>query len=156
MRARLVRIPLRGAMLTGAIAGLVPGLFLGCLLGWAVTWLAGAVLFWQHQVGFTLGVSPQLLPFGDQAPLLEQISGNWTVVIPLVGIAMAIFWGVVVSLSYGLLTVALNLLGVGAQVHLQLDDEHLTPEGEHRQVKDDTAAAPDDLPAEPNHPRADP
>jgi hypothetical protein len=132
----MVRIPVRGAMLTGAIAGMVPGLFLGCLLGWAVTWFAGAVLFWQRQLGFTLGVSPQLVPFGDQAPLLEQISGNWTVVIPLAGVGMAIFWGIVVSLSYGLLTVTLNLLGVGAQVQLELDDEPGRP-------RDGRAAAPE-------------
>ncbi|MFZ0216076.1 MAG: hypothetical protein WAM30_09070 [Candidatus Dormiibacterota bacterium] len=137
VHARLVRIPIGGAMLTGAIAGLVPGLFLGCLLGWAITWIAGAVLLWQRQLGFTLGVSPQLLPFGDQAPLLEQLSANWAVVIPLVGVGMAVFWGVVVSLSYGLLTVALNLLGVGAQMHLELDEER-------RPLRDARASKPAD------------
>ncbi|MBO0745768.1 MAG: hypothetical protein J2P43_12170 [Candidatus Dormibacteraeota bacterium] len=129
--ARLARIPVRGAMLTGAVAGVVPGLFLGCLLGAFVSWASGAVVYWQKQLGFTLGVSPDLLPFGDQGPLLSQLSNEWPLVVPAAGVAMAIFWGVVVSLSYGLLAAALNLLGVGAVVRLDVDvdDRELTRAG---------------------------
>lgn len=137
VRARLAPIPVGSAMLTGAVAGVVPGLFLGCLLGAFVSWVSGAVVYWQRQLGFTLGVSPDLLPFGDQGPLLSQLSNDWPVVVPVSGLAMAIFWGVIVSLSYGLLASALNLLGVGAHVHLdvEVDDEGLIrggPEGPPR------------------------
>lgn len=115
-------------MLTGAVAGVVPGLFLGCLLGAFVSWASGAIVYWQRQLGFTLGVSPELLPFGDQGPLLSQLSNDWPVVVPASGVAMAVFWGIVVSLSYGLLGSALNLLGVGAVVRLdvEVDDEDLS------------------------------
>lgn len=131
VRARLVRIPLRAAMLTGAVAGLVPGLFLGCLLGAFVSWVSGAIVYWQRQLGFSLGVSPELLPFGDQGPLLSQLSNQWPLVVPVAGVAMAIFWGVVVSLSYGLLVSALNVIGGGPNVRLEveLDDDQLSPRG---------------------------
>lgn len=128
VRARLARIPVRGAMLTGAVAGVVPGLFLGCLLGAFVSWASGAIVYWQKQLGFTLGVSPDLLPFGDQGPLLSQLSNEWLLVVPVSGVAMAIFWGIIVSLSYGLLGSALNLLGVGTVVRLdvEVDDAELS------------------------------
>ncbi len=127
-RARLARIPVRAAMLTGAVAGVVPGLFVGCLLGAFVSWASGAIVYWQRQLGFTLGVSPDLLPFGDQGPLLSQLSSDWPLVVPASGIAMAIFWGVIASLSFGLLGSALNVLGVGAVVRLdvEVDDPGLT------------------------------
>lgn len=129
VRARLVRIPVRAAMLTGAVAGVVPGLFLGCLLGAFVSWASGAIVYWQRQLGFTLGVSPELLPFGDQGPLLSQLSNSWPLVVPASGVAMALFWGVVVSLSYGLLGSALNLLGLGTVIRLDVepDDRDLSP-----------------------------
>ena len=131
VRARLARIPLRAAMLTGLVAGLVPGLFLGCLLGAFVSWVSGAIVYWQRQLGFSLGVSPQLLPFGDQGPLLSQLSDQWPVVVPVSGVAMAIFWGVVVSLSYGLLGATMNMVSGGAVLRLdvELDDDDLNPEG---------------------------
>lgn len=112
-------------MLTGAVAGVVPGLFLGCLLGAFVSWVSGAIVYWQRQLGFTLGVSPELLPFGDQGPLLAQLNSQWPLVVPASGLAMAIFWGIIVSLSYGLLGSALNLLGGGAVIRLdvEVDDE---------------------------------
>lgn len=143
VRARLARIPLRAAMLTGLVAGLVPGLFLGCLLGAFVSWVSGAVVYWQRQLGFTLGVSPELLPFGDQGPLLAQLSSQWPLVVPAVGVATALFWGVVTSLSYGLLASALNLLGTGAALRLdvQVDGAELSPGG--------PAAPPRNAPAPP-------
>ncbi len=128
VRARLVRIPLRAAMLTGVVAGLVPGLFLGCLLGAFVSWASGAIVYWQRQLGFSLGISPELLPFGDQGPLLAQLSNEWPLVVPVAGALMAIFWGVVVSLSYGLLGSALNLVAGGAVLHLEVElDDPVTP-----------------------------
>lgn len=131
VRARLVRIPVGAAMVTGAVAGLVPGLFLGCLLGALVSWVSGAIVYWQRQLGFSLGVSPELLPFGDQGPLLAQLSNEWPLVVPIAGAAMAIFWGVVVSLSYGLLGSTLNLFAGGGVVRLdvELDDAELTRAG---------------------------
>ncbi|MBO0701592.1 MAG: hypothetical protein J2P38_01570 [Candidatus Dormibacteraeota bacterium] len=148
VRARLARIPLRAAMLTGAVAGLVPGLFLGCLLGAFVSWASGAVVYWQRQLGFTLGVSPQLLPFGDQGPLLEQLSTQWPVVVAVSGGAMAIFWGVVVSLSYGLLASAMNLIGAGAVVRLDVDvdDAEVTRAGPEDPPRSAPASPPEDRP----------
>lgn len=145
VRARLVRIPVRAAMLTGAVAGVVPGLFLGCLLGAFVSWVSGAIVYWQRQLGFSLGVSPDLLPFGDQGPLLSQLSNSWPVVVPVSGAAMAIFWGVVVSLSYGLLGSALNLLGVGAVVRLdvEVDDRELTRAGSEAPPRTAPASPPE-------------
>lgn len=146
VRARLVRIPLRAAMLTGAVAGLVPGLFLGCLLGAFVSWASGAVVYWQRQLGFTLGVSPQLLPFGDQGPLLAQLSSQWPVVVAVSGGAMALFWGVVVSLSYGLLASALNLVGAGAVVRLdvEVDEGEPTRAGSGGPLRSAPASPPED------------
>lgn len=148
VRARLARIPLRAAMLTGLIAGLVPGLFLGCLLGAFVSWVSGAVVYWQRQLGFSLGVSPELLPFGDQGPLLAQLSSHWLLVVPAVGLATAIFWGVVTSLSYGLLVSALNLLGAGASVRLevQVDDAGLSRGGPADPPRTAPASSPEDGP----------
>ena len=144
VQARLVRIPLRAALLTGAVAGLVPGFFLSCLLGAFVSWVSGAIVYWQRQLGFSLGVSPELLPFGDQGPLLAQLSNQWPVVVPVAGVAMAIFWGIVVSLSYGLLGSALNLVASGAVVRLdvELDDAVVNPEGSAAPPRSAPARAP--------------
>ena len=147
VRARLVRVPLAAAMLTGAVAGVVPGLFLGCLLGAFVSWVSGAIVYWQRQLGFTLGVSPDLLPFGDQGPLLSQLSNDWPVVVPVAGLAMAIFWGVVISLCYGLLVSAMNVLGVGSVIRLdvEVDDQAF--------IRADPAIPPRTSPASPREER---
>jgi hypothetical protein len=70
----LVRLSLRSAMFAGAITGFVFGLFLGATLGALLSWLAGAIVDWQAQLGYSLGVTQQLLPLGDQVSSLESLS----------------------------------------------------------------------------------
>ncbi|TMC76183.1 MAG: hypothetical protein E6J08_14750, partial [Chloroflexi bacterium] len=62
----LVRLSIRSAMFAGAITGFVFGLFVGGLLGALLSWFAGAIVDWQSQLGYSLGVTQQLLPLGDQ------------------------------------------------------------------------------------------
>ncbi|HYZ00347.1 MAG TPA: hypothetical protein VFA92_02525, partial [Candidatus Binatia bacterium] len=80
-----------------------------------------AVLEWQRQLGFTLGVTPQLLPFGDQAPLLEQINDGWVLVILATGLAVGLLWGLIGTLAFGLLAGLGNLLRRGIPVEADVD-----------------------------------
>ena len=121
VRAEVVRVSVRVAMLAGGVAGFVPGLFVGCLTGAGLAFAAGAVLEWQRQLGFTLGVTPQLLPFGDQAPLLEQINDGWVLVILATGLAVGLLWGLIGTLAFGLLAGLGNLLRRGIPVEADVD-----------------------------------
>jgi hypothetical protein len=81
----LVRLSIRSAMFAGAITGFVFGLFAGVTLGAIISWFAGAIVDWQSQLGFSLGVTQQLLPLGDQVESLDTIADRWFLVIPAVG-----------------------------------------------------------------------
>src|SRR5207247_8599500 len=107
----LGRTSIRSAMFAGAITGFVVGLFAGGLLGALVSWFAGAIVDWQAQLGFSLGVAQQLLPLGDQAKSLESVSDRWFLVIPGLGLAAGIF-GAAIGLLAGGLWAALVNLGV--------------------------------------------
>src|SRR5207245_534686 len=87
----LVRLSIRSAMFAGAITGFVFGLFAGATLGALISWFAGAIVDWQAQLGFSLGVTQQLLPLGDQARSLESVSDRWFLVIPAVGLVVGVF-----------------------------------------------------------------
>jgi hypothetical protein len=121
VHAEVVRVSIRIALLAGGVAGFVPGLFVGCLTGAGIAFAAGAVLEWQRQLGFTLGVTPQLLPFGDQAPLLEQISDSWVLVILATGVAVGLLWGLIGTLAFGLLAGLGNQLRRGIPVEVDVD-----------------------------------
>lgn len=106
-----VRLSIRSAMFAGAITGFVFGLFAGATLGALVSWFAGAIVDWQAQLGFSLGVAQQLLPLGDQVKSLESVSDRWYLVIPAVGVLAGIL-GALIGLLAGGLWAALVNMGV--------------------------------------------
>jgi cobalamin synthase len=107
----LVRLSIRSAMFAGAITGFVFGLFAGAVLGALISWFAGTIVDWQAQLGFSLGVTQQLLPLGDQVNSLESLSDRWFLVIPAVGLAVGLL-GAGIGLLAGGLWAALVNLGV--------------------------------------------
>jgi hypothetical protein len=60
------------------------------LLGAFLAWLAGAVIDWQRDLAFTLGIARRLLPFGDQIALLRSVDQYWFLVVPGVAIVLAL------------------------------------------------------------------
>ena len=105
----LVRLSIRSAMFAGAITGFVFGLFAGCTLGAIVSWFAGALIEWQAQLGFSLGIAQQLLPLGDQAGSLQSISDRWFLVIPAVGVGIGLLGAFIGVLAGGLWAVLVNM-----------------------------------------------
>jgi hypothetical protein len=95
-------------MSAGAIAGLVFGLFLGALLGALASWLAGAVVDWERQLGFSLGVTQQLLPFGDQISVLEPVADLWYVVVPSGALIVGLIGVIIGALAGGLWAALVN------------------------------------------------
>ena len=105
----LVRLSIRSAMFAGAITGLVFGLFLGTILGALISWVSGALVDWQNQLGFSLGIAQQLLPLGSQVGSLETISDRWFLVIPGVGLAIGLLGAFIGVLAGGLWAALVNL-----------------------------------------------
>ena len=108
MRTRVTSVSLGSAMSTGAIAGLVFGLFPGALLGALASWLAGAIVDWERQLGFSLGVTQQLLPFGDQISALEPVADLWYVVIPSGALIVGLLGAIIGGLAGGLWAAMVN------------------------------------------------
>ena len=98
----LVRLSIRSAMFAGAITGFVFGLFAGATLGALISWFAGAIVDWQAQLGFSLGVTQQLLPLGDQVNSLETVADRWFLVIPGVGLLVGVLGALIGLLAGGL------------------------------------------------------
>lgn len=105
----LVRLSIRSAMFAGAITGFVFGLFLGTILGAIVSWLAGSLVDWQNQLGFSLGIAQQLLPLGSQVGTLERVSDHWFLVIPGVGLLIGLLGAFIGLLAGGLWASLVNL-----------------------------------------------
>jgi hypothetical protein len=105
----LVRLSIRSAMFAGAITGFVFGLFAGATLGALLSWFAGALVDWQAQLGFSLGVTQQLLPLGDQVRSLELVADRWFLVIPAVGLAAGVLGALIGVLAGGLWASLVNL-----------------------------------------------
>ena len=99
MKVRLRGLPALPVMAGGAVSGFVGGLFVGCLLGALLTWFAGAVLDWHRQLGFTLGVTEELLPLGEQIGFLQAVRDRWWLVVPAVGLLVGAL-NAVVGLAY--------------------------------------------------------
>jgi hypothetical protein len=108
VRARVTSVSLVSAMASGAIGGLVFGLFLGALLGALASWFAGAVLDWERQLGFSLGVTQQLLPFGNQISVLEPVADLWYVVVPAGALIVGLLAAMVGGLAGGLWAALVN------------------------------------------------
>ena len=122
-RGRLAAISVRASFGAGAWVGGAIGLVLGAMLGAVLVWLTGAVLGWQRELGFTLGIARTLLPFGDQIAILRWINANWWLVIPAAALIGAVVSGVVGGLLGGLLAAAYNRSPRHAAVVVELQDD---------------------------------
>jgi hypothetical protein len=105
---RVVQLSLRGAMVAGAVGGFVFGLFAGGVLGALVSWFSGAIVDWQAQLGYSLGVTEQLLPLGDQIPGLRAVADRWYLVIPAVALLIGVIGAVIGTLAAGLWAALVN------------------------------------------------
>lgn len=123
VHGRLAAVSVRASFGAGAWVGGAIGLVLGAMLGAVLVWLSGAVLDWQRELGFTLGIARTLLPFGDQIAILRWISGTWWLVIPAAALIGAIVSGLVGGLLGGLLAAAYNRSPRHAAVVVELADE---------------------------------
>ena len=108
VRGRLAAVSVRASFGAGAWVGATLGLVLGAILGALVAWFAGTVLEWQRDLAFTLGVARGLLPLGDQVTALRWVSSTWYLVIPAVGLALAVVAGLIGGLIGALLAAAYN------------------------------------------------
>jgi hypothetical protein len=123
VRGRLAAVSVRGSFGAGMWVGLALGLVVGALLGALLAWLAGVVLGWQRDLGFTLGVGRTLLPLGDQVAALRWISSTWYLVIPGTAVAVALVFALIGGLIGALLAAAYNRSPRHASVAVELPDE---------------------------------
>ncbi len=123
LHGRLAAISVRASFGAGVWVGAALGLVIGALLGAFGVWLTGAVLDWQRELGFTLGIARTLLPFGDQIAALSWISTSWWLVIPAVALAGAAVSGLVGGLIGALLAAAYNRSPRHASVVVEVPDE---------------------------------
>ena len=122
VQGRFAAISVRAAFLTGMWVGLILGVVMGALLGALLVWFAGTLLDWQRDLGFTLGITRALLPFGDQIAALRWISVTWWAIVPGGALAIGLL-GALVSGSIGaLLAAAYNRSPRHAGVLLQIDE----------------------------------
>jgi hypothetical protein len=108
-------------MRAGAWSGFVLGFLLGAPLGALVIWLAGAIVGWQRDLSFTLGIARNLLPFGDQIGVLRSIGANWLVVVPLVALGSAVVGALLLAFVGGVLAAAYNATGGHASIVVELE-----------------------------------
>jgi hypothetical protein len=113
---RLRRVSLRSALATGAVVGFVVGLFVGSVLGALASWVAGALLDWQRQLSFTLGVTEALLPLGEQVGLLQALQSGWWLVVPVSGLLVGSVGGLAGALGTALMAALFNRFGEGTEV----------------------------------------
>jgi hypothetical protein len=122
VHGRLAAVSVRASVGAGGWVGFALGLVLGTLGGAVVVWIAGAVLAWQRELAFTLGVARTLLPFGDQVALLRWVSSAWYLAIPAIGLAVAVFSALVGGMIGALLAAAYNRSRRHASVVVELPD----------------------------------
>ena len=123
----LVRLSIKSAIFAGAIGGFVFGLFAGATLGALICWVAGQIVDWQAQLGYSLGVTQQLLPLGDQANSLENLADRWYLVIPSVGLIVGLLSAVIGALAGGLWAVLVNMGVLPIEVHIYRGAERASP-----------------------------
>ncbi len=132
----LVRLSIRSAMFAGAITGFVFGLFSGATLGALLSWFAGALVDWQAQLGFSLGVTQQLLPLGDQVKSLELVADRWFLVIPATGLLMGVLGAFIGVLAGGLWASLVNMGVLPIEVEvLRRSEIPVRRAADRRQVK---------------------
>lgn len=123
LQGRLAAISVRASFGAGMWVGGALGLVIGAALGAVVVWLTGSILDWQRELGFTLGITRTLLPFGDQIGILRWISNTWWVVIPGMAIGVALLAGLVGGLIGALLAAAYNRSPRHAAIVVELPEE---------------------------------
>lgn len=109
-------------MAASAASGFVGGVFAGCLLGALLAWFAGAVLDWHRQLGFSLGVTEDLLPLGEQVGLLQLLRDYWFLVVPATGLLIGVLNGLIGLLTGGLVGALLGRLGPGIVLDVDVDE----------------------------------
>ena len=117
---RLRLVPLRFALASGAVVGFVVGLFVGSLVGALASWFAGALLDWQRQLSFTLGVTEELLPLGEQQGVLQALQSGWWIVVPASGLVVGVLSGLAAALGSALAAALFNRFGKGAEITVEL------------------------------------
>ncbi len=122
VRGRLAAVSVRAALAAGAWVGLALGLVLGALTGAALVWFSGAVVDWQRDLAFTLGVARRLLPFGDQLNLLRDIEAQWWIAIPIVAIVVAAVAAAIGALLAGIFAALYNRSPRHALIIVELPD----------------------------------
>lgn len=122
----LVRLSIKSAMFAGAIGGFVFGLFAGAALGALISWVAGQIVDWQAQLGYSLGVTQQLLPLGDQTSSLESVADRWYLVIPGVGLIIGLLGAIIGALAGGLWAALVNMGVLPIQVNVYHQGEKST------------------------------
>jgi hypothetical protein len=122
VHGRVAAVSVRAAFLAGMWVGLILGVVLGAIGGALLVWFAGTVLDWQRDLGFTLGITRALLPFGDQIAALRWISVTWWAIVPAGALVIGVL-GALVSGSIGALLAAVyNRSPRHAGVLLQIDE----------------------------------
>jgi hypothetical protein len=126
VRTRVTGVSLGSAAAAGAVAGFVIGLFVGALLGALASWFAGAVVDWERQLGFSLGVTQQLLPFGDQVSALQPVADLWYVVVPIGALVVGCISAIIGGLAGGLWAALVNrgLTTIEVMVATPVGEEH--------------------------------
>ena len=119
---RVVAVSIRAALIAGGWIGFALGLVSGCVFGAILSWFSGAILSWQRDLTFTVGVTEQLLPFGNQIPVLQRLEADWFIVIPVVGLLVGIFAALVGGLIGGLVAVSYNRSPYGVRVVVEVPD----------------------------------
>ena len=119
IHGRFAAISVRASFLAGLWVGLILGVVMGAILGALLVWFAGTVLSWQRDLGFTLGITRALLPFGDQIAALRWISATWWAVVPAGALAFGLL-GAAVAGSIG----ATTLSGIITEGMIRVD--HMT------------------------------
>jgi hypothetical protein len=120
MTVRIGRLPLWPLMAGGAVSGFVAGFFAGTVLGAVLVWFAGAVLDWHRQLGFTLGVTEDLLPLGEQIGVLQVASDLWWIVVPGTGILVGLLTALIGLLAGGLMAALFNRFGHGLLLDVEV------------------------------------
>ena len=122
VRGRLAAVSVRASFVAGVWVGVSLGLVIGAIAGAILAWGAGAVLGWQRDLAFTLGVARSLLPLGDQVGALRWLSSTWWLGISGAAIIVAVVAGTIGGLIGALLAAVYNRSPRHATVVVEIPD----------------------------------